>query len=53
VDQAIYYSQLEKGARFLASRATTEAGRIEHLGWANRYYRLRLDATPTPFLIAR
>jgi hypothetical protein len=46
VDRTIYYAQLEEGARYLASLATTDAERNVHLGWANRYYRLRLDATP-------
>jgi hypothetical protein len=38
------YEQLETGARWLASRARDEAERDEHLGWANRYARLRLEA---------
>jgi hypothetical protein len=37
------YEQLETGARWLASRALDEAERHEHLGWANRYARLRLE----------
>jgi hypothetical protein len=28
----------------LASLASDDAERHEHLGWANRYYRLRVDA---------
>jgi hypothetical protein len=44
VDQSLYYAQLEQGARYLASLAGDEAERSEHLGWANRYYRLRVDA---------
>lgn len=46
MDDAIYYAQLEQGARYLASLATTEHERHVHLGWANRYYRLRVDAQP-------
>jgi hypothetical protein len=34
------YAQLETGARFLASRARTEAERETHLGMANLYARL-------------
>ena len=44
MDNAAYYEMLEQGARFLASVATTSAERNEHLGWANRYYRLADDA---------
>lgn len=44
MDQATYYWQLEQGARFLASQAVTATERQDHLGWANRYYRLGLDA---------
>ena len=40
MDDATYYKQLELGARYLASRASSEVERLEHLGWANRYYRL-------------
>ena len=39
-----YYQRLETGARWEASRAVSEAERSEHLGMANRYARLRLDA---------
>lgn len=46
VTQATYYEQLEQGARYLASRAVDDVERQQHLGWANRYYRLRLDASP-------
>jgi hypothetical protein len=48
MDDATHYKQLEIGARFLASRAASEAERIEHLGWANRYYRLGADADCQP-----
>jgi hypothetical protein len=41
---AEYYGQLETGARWLASRAPSEAERREHLGMANRYARLRAAA---------
>jgi hypothetical protein len=41
---ARYYEQLETGARWLASRAREGAEREGHLGNANRYARLRLDA---------
>jgi len=47
LDQSVYYAQLEKGARHLASLASTPAERQEHLGWANRYYRLGVDARET------
>jgi hypothetical protein len=47
MDDNVYYAQLEAGARYLASRAATPAERIEHLGWANRYYRLKADALET------
>ena len=46
VDQSVYYSQLEQGARYLASLAETDAERRVHLGWANRYCRLAADAAP-------
>ena len=41
---AVDYEQLETGARWLASRATEAREREGHLGNANRYARLRLDA---------
>jgi hypothetical protein len=41
---AEHYRQLETGARWLASRSTSEAERHEHLSMANTYARLRLDA---------
>ncbi len=44
MDQAVYYSQLEQGARYLASTSADPAERRAHLGWANRYYRLGLEA---------
>jgi hypothetical protein len=44
LDQALDYAQLEQGARYLASLTRDEAERREHLGWANRYSRLKLDA---------
>jgi hypothetical protein len=44
VDQTSYYSQLEQGARYLASISADAAERRTHLGWANHYYRLRLEA---------
>lgn len=52
--QALTYAQLEQGARYLAARAATPAERHEHLGWANRYYRLRLagETAPAPILRA-
>jgi hypothetical protein len=52
LEQAVYYAQLEEGARYLASLATSDAERRVHLGWANRYYRLRVDAEPQPTPIA-
>ncbi len=44
MDQAAYYAQLEQGARYLASISADAAERRTHLGWANRYYRLGLEA---------
>jgi hypothetical protein len=44
MNNATYYQQLEQGARYLASRAKNAAERLEHLGWANRYYTLAEDA---------
>jgi hypothetical protein len=46
LEDATYYAQLEQGARYLAALAKSELERREHLGWANRYFRLRLDAQP-------
>jgi hypothetical protein len=48
LDSANYYAQLEQGARYLASLATSDAERHVHLSWANRYHRLRVDAEPQP-----
>jgi len=39
-----YYERLETGARWLASRSSGENERDEHLGMADKYARLRLDA---------
>ncbi|MET1110539.1 MAG: hypothetical protein ABWX67_03330 [Allosphingosinicella sp.] len=39
-----YYERLETGARWLAARAAPGCEREGHLGNANRYARLRLDA---------
>ena len=44
---AVYYEQLEGGARWLAAKAGGAAERDQHLGMANRYARLRLEA-PRP-----
>lgn len=44
MDEASYYAQLEQGARYLASLASDDDERREHLGWANRYFRLWTDA---------
>jgi hypothetical protein len=44
--EAVYYQQLETGARWLAARTTCAAERSTHLGMANRYAELRLDALP-------
>ena len=41
---AAHLERLEIGARWLASRAATEAERHEHLGTANFYARQRLEA---------
>ena len=46
LNDALHYAQLEQGARYLASLAATDAERREHLGWANRYYRLKIEAEP-------
>ncbi len=43
MDQA-HYAQLEMGARYLAATAANAEERRIHLGWANRYYRLGLEA---------
>jgi hypothetical protein len=44
MDRSLYYAQLEQGARYLASTTSDAAERDEHLGWANRYHRLRIAA---------
>ena len=44
IAEAGYYGRLETGARWLASRAAAGAERDAHLGHADRYARLRLDA---------
>jgi hypothetical protein len=41
---AAYYHRLETGARWLADRSADDAEREQHLGMANRYSRLRLEA---------
>jgi hypothetical protein len=45
LEHALYYAKLEEGARYLAACAANDAERREHLGWANRYYRLRVEAS--------
>lgn len=40
-----YYERLEAGARWMADRAPGGAERDTHLGAANRYARLRADAS--------
>jgi hypothetical protein len=45
-DQPVDYAQLEQGARYLAACAATDEERQVHLSWANRYFRLRVDASP-------
>ena len=40
----IYYWQLALGARYLAGEAQCVQERRQHLGMANRYARLALDA---------
>jgi hypothetical protein len=42
---AAYYERLEIGARWLASRAGSEAERNEHLEIANRHARRRVEAS--------
>ncbi|HZH05146.1 MAG TPA: hypothetical protein VEY69_00570 [Lautropia sp.] len=44
METAGHYAQLEQGARHLAAISEDAEERRMHLGWANRYYRLRLDA---------
>ncbi len=44
MDQAVYYAQLEAGARYLASISSDLDERRTHIGWANRYYRLGVEA---------
>jgi len=46
LNDALHYSQLEEGARYLAARASSRAERQTHLGWANRYYRLKIESLP-------
>ena len=46
VAETAYYERLETGARWLASRSGAGAERDAHLGHADRYARLRLDAAP-------
>lgn len=53
MENATYYERLEQGARYLASLATSPAERREHLGWANRYYRLAVDARSSRFVTAQ
>lgn len=47
-----HYAQLEMGARYLAAITKDAEERRTHLGWANRYYRLgveaRLEGTELP-----
>ncbi|HEX8527687.1 hypothetical protein [Allosphingosinicella sp.] len=43
-DDRVYYSQLETGARYLASSAGSHAERTVHLGMADKYARLGADA---------
>ena len=42
---AAYYERLETGARWLAARTQDFGERQEHLGMADRYARLRLEAS--------
>lgn len=44
LDDVLYYTQLEEGARFLASRSIGERERSRHLSMANHYAKLRLGA---------
>jgi len=57
LNSATYYEQLEEGARYLASLALTDEERKQHLGWANRYCRLALEARSarpaTPLMFSR
>jgi hypothetical protein len=44
LDNALHYARLEQGARYLAAQAANDDERRVHLGWANRYRRLLIDA---------
>ena len=44
MNDAVYYSQLEAGARFLASQADTDVDRSRHLAMADHYVSLRLSS---------
>ncbi|HEX8402597.1 MAG TPA: hypothetical protein VF628_12940 [Allosphingosinicella sp.] len=44
MDEAGYYAMLEQGARHLAAASADATARRTHLGWANRYYRLSVEA---------
>jgi hypothetical protein len=43
-DDIIYYSKLERGARYLASISADQAERDTHLAMANRYNHLGRSA---------
>lgn len=47
-ENASYYSRLEEGARFLASRSAGDTERNRHLSMANHYVKLRLAAEEGP-----
>ena len=54
MDNALHYARLEQGARFLAAQAANDDERRVHLGWANRYRRLVIDAAvPEHCLLTR
>ena len=54
MDNALHYARLEQGARYLAAQAANDDERRVHLGWANRYRRLVIDATvPEHCVLAR
>lgn len=44
MDEAGYHAMLEQGARHLAATSADAAARRTHLGWANRYHRLSVEA---------
>jgi hypothetical protein len=48
LEQADHYAMLEQGARHLAAISADPEERRLHLGWANRYYKLGVEARLEP-----